>query len=127
MHVIICGGRDYTPTPADLRWLNALHAERGRFGKILTGDASGVDTWAQWWAHHHRIPCQVFRAAWHEHGRAAGPIRNAAMLAALCKDAEQRAIIALPGGKGTADMIRQGQAKGVAVWKRKENRDADRC
>ncbi len=52
----------------------------------------------------------VFRALWERHGRAAGVIRNQAML-----DYGIDLVLAFPGGRGTADMVRRARSAGVAV------------
>ena len=52
------------------------------------------------------------------HDKAAGPIRNAAMLDDLLQDqarGEDIAVLVFPGGPGTKDMRRQAQATGVPV------------
>ena len=46
-----------------------------------------------------------FPADWAKHGKAAGPIRNAEMLTEFLPDY----IVAFPGGKGTADMLRKAE------------------
>jgi len=45
------------------------------------------------------------------HGRAAGPVRNAQMLA----EGKPDFVVAFPGGRGTADMCKQARARGVKV------------
>lgn len=52
-----------------------------------------------------------FRADWEQCGRQAGPLRNARMLA----EGRPDAVIAFPGGKGTADMVRKARAAGLPV------------
>lgn len=44
--------------------------------KIITGDANGVDSLARRYASEKSIYCVMYQAVWHEHGFAAGPIRN---------------------------------------------------
>lgn len=130
MRVIVCGGRTYG-VPSNSR--NMTEQERAADSKrasrerahvwqtlgtmepeiteIAHGGAEGADMCAGNWAHAAAIPCLVFRADWSLHGRAAGPIRNAQMLREFAPDA----VIAFPGGRGTADMIRQARAAGVRV------------
>lgn len=51
-------------------------------------------------------------ADWQTHGKAAGPIRNGAMLAKHAPDG----VVAFPGHNGTADCVRQAEAAGIKVW-----------
>jgi hypothetical protein len=78
---------------------------------IIHGGATGADTLAQAYANDRVIPTLVFKADWDKYGRAAGPKRNAAML----KQGKPDLVIAFPGGKGTADMVRRAEAAGVPV------------
>ncbi len=117
MNVIICGGRDHPQfTLEDIYWLNSLGIT-----KVITGGARGVDRWAANWAEAKRLPLKVYEADWETFGRAAGPIRNGLMLVELVKaDAEvEVAVIAFPGGKGTADMVRRAKGAGVQVIERR--------
>ena len=112
MRVIICGGRHYQMTPADHTWLDTLCITHVRHGA-----ASGADYGAMCWARERGIPQQPYPAAWATFGRAAGPKRNGWMLADLLKDKEGEpiAVIAFPGGTGTADMVRRARAAGMPV------------
>lgn len=49
--------------------------------------------------------------SWKDHGKAAGPIRNQLML----DDFKPDLVVAFPGGKGTADMVKKAQDAGVTV------------
>jgi hypothetical protein len=71
----------------------------------------GADQLAYEWASAHGVPRQAFPARWTTYRRAAGPIRNGQMLA----EGEPRWVIAFPGGRGTADMIRRARAAGYIV------------
>ncbi len=59
----------------------------------------------------------VYRAAWDKHGKAAGPIRNAAMLNTKSDALNSNVdlLVAFPGGRGTADCVCQARALGIAV------------
>ena len=78
---------------------------------IVSGHASGADTLGERFAEEHNLPCELHPANWSRHGRAAGPIRNAEMAGVA------DALIAFWDGKsrGTANMIRLGQEKGLKV------------
>jgi len=121
MIVIVCGGRDARDPGPIFWWLGQLHAAL-RFTRLIEGgqrtvDAEtgepigGVDYFANIWARANKIPCDTVRADWNRHGRAAGPIRNRKML-----EMKPDAVVAFPGGAGTADMMRQAIAAGVRVY-----------
>ena len=105
---IIAGGRDL---PEDMTFWPALDDARAVLGitEVVCGGARGGDTIGRLWAEDHGIPVKMFPADWSKHGRAAGPIRNQQM--AEYADA----LVALPGGKGTADMIQRAQRRGMKV------------
>lgn len=121
MKVVICGGRTYTLTRGDAAWLDQLALEH-RFTLVIEGgcrrkdehgnDLPTADLGAYRWAKSRGIQPATMDANWEQYGKAAGPRRNAAMaeLAELC--------IAFPGGRGTEDMCRQAEARGVRVIRR---------
>lgn len=110
--VIVCGGRDYSDAE---RVATVLQRYRSRFGiaAIIQGGADGADRLAAEWGWNNQIPVATYNAQWKEHGKAAGPIRNATMLEQSAPDS----VIAFPGGDGTADMVAKAEAAGVKVWK----------
>ncbi len=63
------------------------------------------------WARSRQHQAIARMADWTTHGRAAGPIRNARMLAEYHPDL----VIAFPGGRGTLDMVSKAERAGVAV------------
>lgn len=111
MRVLVCGGRDYSDSAHIFRALDDLHEKRGPITLLIEGGASGADLVARSWAFHRYIQHVTERADWNRHGKAAGPIRNRAMLDNHSPDV----VLAFPGGKGTADMVRQATARGVEV------------
>lgn len=50
------------------------------------------------------------KADWNLYGKAAGAIRNTAML----DDHTPTLVVAFPDGKGTANMVRQAMARGIS-------------
>ena len=52
-----------------------------------------------------------FLPDWEKHGRAAGPIRNKLML----DEGRPDLVVAFPGGRGTANMVKQASAASVEV------------
>lgn len=85
--------------------------EWGTPSVMIVGGCRGVDSIAADWGRANGIPVDVMRADWDEHGRAAGPIRNRAML--LRGDA----LLAFPAptSVGTDDAIRQACRFGLHV------------
>jgi hypothetical protein len=113
--IVAGGGRDLT-WPSALIATHLLHATRGRLVQaLLHGAARGADQaiasaadqlgWLQ-------IACP---AAWREHGRAAGPIRNRQMLEHSLDLVEALPlgagllVIAFPGSRGTASLLDQAR------------------
>lgn len=108
--VLVCGGRDYPDQMRVWSTLSALHAERP-IAAIIQGGAYGADAWAMTWGHSEAIPVYEYKAEWKQHGPKAGPLRNQRML----DEGKPDLVIAFPGGRGTADMIRRARAAGVPV------------
>lgn len=109
MRVLICGGRDFTNVAYVWTHLDRIHAETP-ITEIITGGAPGADTIANDWGKTKRINRFVCKADWEQHGRSAGPKRNARML-----EWKPDLVIAFPGGRGTADMVRRSTEAGVKV------------
>ena len=107
---IICGGRDF----ADEEMFNSAMGDlvhlKGMPGRVIQGGAAGADGMAREWAVRHALDLWTEVAGWKAHGRAAGPIRNQAMLGY-----NPKLVVAFPGGKGTADMVRRSRKAGVDV------------
>lgn len=106
--VIIAGGRSYTFTNSDYELLNALH-EKHRFTLVISGGARGADMHGEIWARLNNIPLDRHPADWAKWGKSAGFIRNDEMAKAA------DALVAFPGGRGTADMVRRAKEKGLLV------------
>lgn len=129
MRAIICGGRKYTMDAVDWWRLDAFHAaEPGPLGRhgcqlgpldaVYEGGANGADKAARAWAESRGVPVVPFPAEWSEHGNAAGPLRNMAMLAGHAPEGcvpEAEMVIRFPGGVGTANMVAQARAREVPV------------
>lgn len=121
MRVLVCGGRDYSETDV-WNWLeyNAKDMIAHALGDyssfpidvLIHGGAKGADKGAEKWGKS-EPKCRVieFKANWNKHGKAAGPIRNQQML----DEGKPDVVIAFPGGKGTADMIKRARFSGVEV------------
>lgn len=111
MRVLVCGGRNFHDRRAVDDALDRLHQKRG-IDFLIVGGTSGADYLAWQWAEGLGVPCGVYNAAWKEHGRRAGPLRNQRML----DDGKPDGVVAFPGGSGTADMITRARRVGLTVW-----------
>lgn len=108
MRVLACGGREYTDHEALAAVLSDLRRTRG-ITVLIAGGARGADTMAEEWAKAQGLPCEVYQADWDNLGRKAGPIRNQRML----DEGKPDLVVAFPGGRGTADMVRRAREAGV--------------
>lgn len=126
MKVLVCGGRDYNADNA-WTWLErnaakavakAVGAESVWIKTVIHGCARGADEGAMRWGLAEQIEVLGFPANWKLHGRRAGPIRNRQMIEFGRPDV----VIAFPGGRGTADMVRQAEAAGIPVIRVPEGR-----
>ena len=108
MRLLVCGGRGFADEPGFNRLMGTLIE---RPSVVIHGGARGADRMAGRWALNHGIPAEVYEADWDRDGKAAGPIRNARMLA----EGKPDLVLALPGGRGTADMVAKAEAAGVPV------------
>lgn len=107
MKVLVCGGRNFDNAKLLETKMNSL----GAISLIIEGGASGADKLANQFAEIHSIPVQQFKADWHRHGKAAGPMRNQDMLDIGRPDL----VVAFEGGRGTADMVRRSKNANVEV------------
>lgn len=132
MRVLVCGGRDFgkspmlsPPGPERIRaqeqyakdkallWdeLDNVGASGGRISEIIQGGAKGADALAHLWALEREVRSVTFNADWKRLGKKAGPLRNQRML----DEGEPDLVLAAPGGRGTADMVRRAMEAGVIV------------
>lgn len=111
MKAIICGGRDYIPQVDDFARLDRLH-DQYHFTLILSGAARGADQFGEQWGAKRGIPVKRFPAGWNTYGKRAGLLRNEQMAM------EADAVIAFPGGTGTAHMVACGKRRGLKIFRR---------
>lgn len=81
----------------------------------LTQRWRGADYWVDQWANDRGVPCQEFPVSeeeWRRLARAAGPVRNRRMIDTFQPDA----VIAFPGGAGTADCVTYATERGYKVF-----------
>lgn len=108
MRVLVCGGRDYRNKAHVFAELDAVSPTF-----LIEGGADGADAWAWQWAKRNLTPeCRLsIQARWDQHGKAAGPMRNQRMI----DEGKPDLVIAFPGGRGTADMVKRARAAGIEV------------
>jgi hypothetical protein len=109
----VCGGRYFRDVPMLWRVLDQLIFTPclvvDGASDDVTGPYVGADYWAHQWALARTIPTLRVHADWKTLGRAAGPVRNGKMLAEFDR------LVAFPGGRGTADMVRRALDAGLDV------------
>lgn len=103
---LICGGRDFVDRAMFDEVMSALIDLRGCPSRIVEGGAKGADRLAAEWGDRMGLSVAELRADWKAYGRSAGTIRNEKML----REQKPHAVVAFPGGKGTADMVRRAHA-----------------
>lgn len=108
--VLVCGGRSYSDIVRVFSVLDKLHREAG-IDCIIQGGAKGADRLSLEWAGQSSVPVETYEADWENQGSFAGPARNKRML----DEGKPDLVIAFPGGRGTADMVRKARKAGVEV------------
>lgn len=117
MRVLVCGGRDYTNRKLVFDILSAgfykhMHCEdRDPVTVVIQGGAYGADHLAKEWAATNDVTCIEFSADWDTYGKRAGYVRNVQML----EEGNPDMVLAFPGGKGTAMMVKIAKEAGVEV------------
>lgn len=111
MRVLFCGGRDFKDGKAVADAFDAVSPTL-----VITGGALGADRLADKNAEARGIARIIFPANWNGDGLAAGPIRNQRML----DEGRPDLVVAFPGGRGTADMVRRANRARIPVreWSR---------
>lgn len=108
MKILVCGGRDYS----DWGRINEVLSSKVTYrDTIIHGDALGADRLAGKWAKEVGVQVLSYPADWEKYPKAAGPIRNQQML----DEGKPDLVIAFPGGRGTADMVRRAKKAGIKV------------
>lgn len=114
MKLLVCGGREYSDRDYLFSFLDDIvHAHFARDIRIthlIHGNARGADALAHGWAVTRGLQPVMVPALWDLHGASAGAIRNSNMLA-LAPDL----VVAFPGARGTAHMVRIAKNANVKV------------
>jgi hypothetical protein len=107
MKVLVCGGRHYD------NWVQVEEVlENFAITELIHGDATGADKLAHDYAQSRYIPIRRYPAEWCVYGSSAGPRRNKRM---LDENPDIEYVIAFPGGRGTANMVKQARGRGIKV------------
>jgi SLOG family YspA-like protein len=115
--VLVTGGRDYRDANKVREVLDRVHKEH-HIQLLVHGCATGADTLAALWASARGIQPVGCPALWDFYDKAAGTIRNTAMLwlkPQLC--------VEFLGGTGTANMVGQAKQAGIRVIEAVDNSD----
>jgi hypothetical protein len=104
--ILVCGGRNYF----NQAQVNAI-LDQHNPTTIIHGAARGADTLAGNYARANNLQEIACPADWAKYGLKAGFLRNAQML----NDHKPDLVIAFPGGRGTADMVRRARRAKVVV------------
>jgi hypothetical protein len=120
MRVLVCGGRNFADVTKNEHimewnfmndWLDKWHEGHEGDLTVIHGAARGADMTAHVWAHSIGAHIKQYPADWKKYGKQAGYVRNAQML----KEGKPDLVIAFPGGKGTAMMVKLAKEAGVPV------------
>jgi hypothetical protein len=107
MRVAVTGGRDLSDWAIIEKGLKGF----GPTTVLAHGGAPGADTLAGEYAVRSGWQVHIFPADWKTYGNAAGPIRNQKLL----DDFKPDVLVAFPGGRGTADMVRRARKREIEV------------
>jgi UDP-N-acetylmuramoylalanine-D-glutamate ligase len=112
MRILICGGRDFNDWGLFRFAVNEIMILHGHPSvTIISGHARGADSMGERWATVMGYDTEIYPAKWSLYGRLAGHQRNLQML----NEGKPDLVVAFPGGRGTADMVRHAQLAGVTV------------
>ena len=117
LRVLVCGGRDYSNVEQLYKVLDRVDGSwesadsTGPISTIISGHARGADQLAEKYANEKNIPLEIYPAQWDVYGKSAGVIRNQEMLDEGLPDL----VVAFPGGKGTAHMVKIAQKANVMM------------
>ncbi len=109
MKLLVCGGRTYKDMRAAFAAMDLLD-RLNPITLVIQGGAHGADEIAKCWAKLSNVECREVKADWKALGKSAGPIRNKQML-----EMKPDRVLALPGGSGTANMVKQARTAGIPI------------
>jgi len=110
MRILVCGGRAFCDAAKVFDVLDDLHW-RNRITEIIQGGATGTDAIARDWAESRRVKMRTYIAGKKTTGTSSWSKGNQRML----DEGKPCLVVAFPGVRRTADMIRRAKASGVTV------------
>lgn len=111
--ILVTGSRDWDDDPLLCIQLGFAIQDLGGDVTVVHGACpSGADKTADTWCRNHGIPVERHPADWRWHGRAAGPIRNAEMVAA---GADLCLAFIKDGSRGATHCAHLAEAAGIPV------------
>ena len=118
MRLIVAGSRSFNDYELLAATLDELTADVPKEELvILSGHARGADQLGERWSRERHVQCELFPADWEKHGRSAGHVRNAAMVAS-CGPDDAAAFFwngRSPGTKGCLQLVRKAGLKVTIV------------
>lgn len=111
IRLVIFGGRKFNDWPMMNRGFAVFMRTVGFPDLIISGAARGADRMGEQLAEAWRLPVERFAADWSGRGRAAGSERNQRMITI----GQPTHGLAMPGGAGTADMLKRCALAGIPV------------
>lgn len=109
--VIVAGTRTFTDYALLERKLDAVLTRLGSDIVIVSGRSKGADQLGERYAKERSLYCVYVPALWNVHGRAAGPMRNRAML----KIATHVVVFWDGESKGAKDLIEEAEKRGLPL------------
>ena len=120
MRVLVCGGRDFNDYNLLSSYLVELFVKSLLVPEdvtIISGHARGADKLGERFANANECKLLIFPADWDKFGKSAGFIRNQRMI----DEGKPDLVVALPGGRGTQDMIKRAKKHGIKVIEVKDD------
>lgn len=116
--ILVTGSRDWSDTDTICDALDAASHAGSSEIRLVVGDCStGADRIAYQWATAAMVPIDIHRADWSSHGKAAGPRRNAAMVAT---GADLCLAFIKGGSRGASHTVALARRAGIPVQLRTE-------
>lgn len=109
----VVGSRNFDKPHVLTEVLNQFVQDKGTPSVIVSGGATGADTFAEIYAAEKKIPIKVFKPDWKQYGKSAGPKRNLQIVH------ESNFMIAFRTSKdsaGTNISIALAQGKKIPIW-----------
>lgn len=110
----IVGSRSFRDKPALHKRMGEALDTYGRPARVVSGGATGADTYGVCWAQDMGLPTLIYAAEWSKYGKRAGAFRNQRIV-----DDADRLFVFNHGEKltpGTAITVRMANIKGIPVF-----------